>query len=200
MELTWFVLIEIFFNAQTEFQIFIHRFVLLAVSSLLVISACLVGICICVCRRRTGHAGHPINSMQCEWLSIFYKPKKFIQPKLTKVLIINQFVKSIRNYCNCCLRPPLQPPKKIVQIFKPKSAPNNWIEWLIETSAWHITTSNNAADVGKLASPCGTISRVPPHNTQITDGHSPSHMVPGKLRQLGPDLSQTTTQKDEWFV
>ncbi|KAJ6645592.1 hypothetical protein Bhyg_00799, partial [Pseudolycoriella hygida] len=39
-------------------------FVLLAVSSLLVISACLVGICICVCRRRTGHARHPINSMQ----------------------------------------------------------------------------------------------------------------------------------------
>lgn len=42
-------------------------------------------------------------------------------------------------------------------------------------------------------------NRVPPHSTQI-DGQSPSHLVPGKLRQLGPDLSQQTSQKDEWFV
>ena len=44
--------------------------------------------------------------------------------------------------------------------------------------------------------------RVPPHSIQINDGQSPSHLVPGKIRQLGPDLSSTqqTTQKDEWFV
>lgn len=84
-----------------------------------------------------------------------------------------------------------------------------------------------ATSFGKLASPCGTI-RVPPHSTQLLeDGHqSPSHLVLGKFRQLGQDLSQNsaglsqtniavaagnhsnanaggavgTAQKDEWFV
>lgn len=41
--------------------------------------------------------------------------------------------------------------------------------------------------------------RVPPHTTQI-DGQSPSHLVPGKIRQMGPDVSQQATQKEEWFV
>jgi hypothetical protein len=47
-----------------------------------------------------------------------------------------------------------------------------------------------------------SLFRVPSHTTQINDGQSPSHLVPGKLRQLGPDIQQTTTttQKDEWFV
>lgn len=73
------------------------------------------------------------------------------------------------------------------------------IERIIEASARNTAAgNNNATCFGKLASPCGTI-RVPPHSTQI-DGQSPSHLVPGKLRQLGPDLSQQTSQKDEWFV
>lgn len=73
------------------------------------------------------------------------------------------------------------------------------IERFIEASACNTAAgNNNATCFGKLASPCGTI-RVPPHSTQI-DGQSPSHLVPGKLRQLGPDLSQQTSQKDEWFV
>lgn len=89
----------------------------------------------------------------------------------------------------------------------------SWNERLIKTVTRHsITwTYNTATEFGKLASPCGTI-RVPPHSTQIIeDGHqSPSHLVLGKFRQLGQDISQTTTttsasgnsnaQKDEWFV
>lgn len=119
-------------------------------------------------------------------------------------------------------------------------------EWLVEASAlpwhrrherrrWHGRRGGHAAEgayttassFGKLASPCGTI-RVPPHSTQLLeDGHqSPSHLVLGKFRQLGQDLSQNSAglsqtniavaagnhsnanagaavgaaQKDEWFV
>lgn len=80
------------------------------------------------------------------------------------------------------------------------STSNNWIKRFIKIFARHITTWPDIITVvGKLASPCGTI-RVPPHSTHIIDGQSPSHLVPGKVRQLGPDLSQTTAQKDEWFV
>lgn len=80
----------------------------------------------------------------------------------------------------------------------PFSASYRRNEWLIKAftlSSWrHIVarTHTTATDVGKLASPCGTL-RVPPHSTQlIEDGHqSPSHLVLSKFRQLGQDLSHT---------
>lgn len=88
-------------------------------------------------------------------------------------------------------------------------------EWLNKVRAHIISATDNSNDntVGKLASPCGTIRVLPHHTTtQIADGHSPSHLVPGKLLNMQqfdpPDLSQTTTsttitnatQKEEWFV
>lgn len=89
-------------------------------------------------------------------------------------------------------------------------------KWLNKVRAHIISATDNSNDytVGKLASPCGTIRVLPHHTTttQIADGHSPSHLVPGKLLNMQqfdpPDLSQTTTsttitnatQKEEWFV
>lgn len=89
-------------------------------------------------------------------------------------------------------------------------------KWFDKIRAHFISAADNSNHytVGKLASPCGTIRVLPHHTTtmQIADGHSPSHLVPGKLLNMQqfdpPDLSQTTTsttttnitQKEEWFV
>lgn len=161
--------------------------VLVAVSSFLAIGAGLIGMSICFCRRATRSSD---NHIQCEYTSLLHSLVATWRPdKFTRTLYPLQF-----DFSKSC----------------------NRFEWLNKVRAYIVSATDNSNDytVGKLASPCGTI-RVHSHHTtttQIADGHSPSHLVAGKLLNMQqfdpPDLSQTTTsttitnatQKEEWFV
>lgn len=146
--------------------------VLIGVSGLLVVCACMVGFAICLCRRGSRTQGQHGNNIQREF---------YFQDIHENIAIKNKNVSFS----------PFSPSRdqRIVEAYA----------WLVTTRQPLVTP--DVYTVGKLSSPCGTNLRVHAINhDDHSSSHLLSDKMRPVGTDLSSSTTTTTTQKDEWFV